>query len=289
MKLRRESRHVVDDDDGRAQVARQALQQPAVGVEPTGRPTHADHGEIMATVIQGGSPRHGSETLAQTDTASWGDIPMVNVSIKLSSLYARFDPMARDATTEAVIARVLPIVRSAKEKGFIVNFDMEQNDFRDVTFHIFRTMFLMDEFRTWDNAGIVCQAYLKSAEADLLELRDYAVERGTAFWVRLVKGAYWDYETIISAQRGHPCPVWPFKPLTDACFERCEDFLIENWMHLRPAIASHNVRSQARAQAKAKANTIASEAREAAKSKAAGERAAVFHKPNAPLHCEYGR
>ena len=155
---------------------------------------------------------------AQTDTASWGDIPMVNVSIKLSSLYARFDPMARDATTEAVIARLLPIVRSAKEKGFIVNFDMEQNDFRDVTFHIFRTMFLMDEFRTWDNAGIVCQAYLKSAEADLLELRDYAVERGTAFWVRLVKGAYWDYETIISAQRGHPCPVWPFKPLTDACF-----------------------------------------------------------------------
>ena len=97
---------------------------------------------------------------AQTDTASWGDIPMVNVSIKLSSLYARFDPMARDATTEAVIARLLPIVRSAKEKGFIVNFDMEQNDFRDVTFHIFRTMFLMDEFRTWDNAGIVCQAYL---------------------------------------------------------------------------------------------------------------------------------
>ena len=190
---------------------------------------------------------------AQIDTASWGEIPMVNVSIKLSSLYARFDPMARDATTEAVIARLLPIVRSAKEKGFIVNFDMEQNDFRDVTFHIFRTMFLMDEFRTWDNAGIVCQAYLKSAEADLLELRDYAVERGTAFWVRLVKGAYWDYETIISAQRGHPCPVWPFKPLTDACFERCEDFLIENWMHLRPAIASHNVRSQARAQAKAKA------------------------------------
>lgn len=187
----------------------------------------------------------------QTDEASWGPIPMVNVSVKLSSLYARFDPMARDATTEIVIDRLLPIVRSAKEKGFIINFDMEQNDFRDVTFHIFKTLFMMEEFRTWDNAGVVCQAYLKSAEQDLEDLRDYAISRGTPFWVRLVKGAYWDYETIISAQRGHPCPVWPHKPLTDACFERCEDFLIENWMHMRPAIASHNVRSQARAQAKA--------------------------------------
>lgn len=34
---------------------------------------------------------------------------------------------------------------------------------------------------------------------------------------------------------------------TDASFERCTDFLLENREHLRPAIASHNVRSIAHA------------------------------------------
>jgi len=48
----------------------------------------------------------------------------------------------------------------------------------------------------------------------------------------------------------------PGETVTDASFERCADFLIENWRHLRPALATHNVRSAARAQALAHAHGL---------------------------------
>jgi RHH-type proline utilization regulon transcriptional repressor/proline dehydrogenase/delta 1-pyrroline-5-carboxylate dehydrogenase len=194
---------------------------------------------------------------AQTDEAPWGAIPPVNVSVKLSSLYARFDPMAADATCEAVKERLRPILSLARENGVFVNFDMEQHDFCTITQRIFQEIFCEPEFRDWADVGIVSQAYLRRALADLHALRDWARDvRGTPVWVRLVKGAYWDYETIVSAQRGHPVPVYSLKTDTDANYEACTEFLIRNWETLRPAIASHNVRSSARAQALAAAHGL---------------------------------
>ena len=195
----------------------------------------------------------------QTDETPWGSIPKVNVSVKLSSLYARFDPMASDATAEAVKERLRPILRLARSKGAFVNFDMEQHDFSKVTERIFREIFTESEFADWADVGIVAQAYLQDAEADLRDLADWVRRdrRGMPVTVRLVKGAYWDYETIMSAQRGHPIPVWQTKAGTDACFERCTDFLLQNWQVLRPAIATHNVRSAAKAQALAESYHLA--------------------------------
>lgn len=192
----------------------------------------------------------------QLEKASYGTLPKVNVSVKLSSLYARFDPMAADATVAAVKERLRPILTLARKSGIFVNFDMEQHDFCTVTQRIFFEIFTEPEFNDWPDVGIVAQAYLKRSEADLVALRDWAKERGTPVHVRLVKGAYWDFETIIAAQRHHPVPVWEKKPLTDACFERCTEFLLDNWQHLRPAIASHNVRSSSKAQALAEAKGV---------------------------------
>lgn len=192
----------------------------------------------------------------QIEQAPWGELPRVNVSIKLSSLYARFDPMASEATARAVKERLRPILRLARECGAFVNFDMEQHDFCALTNHIFREVFEEDEFRNWPDVGIVTQAYLRQAERDLITLCDWARARGTPIWVRLVKGAYWDYETIIAAQRGHPSPAFSRKSETDANFERLTQMLIENWETLRPAIATHNVRSAARAQAVAETHGL---------------------------------
>ncbi|MDX1934810.1 MAG: proline dehydrogenase family protein [Capsulimonadales bacterium] len=183
------------------------------------------------------------------DQASFGPLPKVNVSVKLSSLYSRFDPMAADTTVEAVKERLRPILRSARRHGIFVNFDMEQRDYCGITRRIFEEVFCEEEFANWGEIGIVVQAYLRDAERQLAELRDYSLRRGVPFTIRLVKGAYWDYETIISAQRGHPVPVWQNKADTDACYERCTEFLIRNWTSLRPAFATHNVRSAAHAQA----------------------------------------
>jgi RHH-type proline utilization regulon transcriptional repressor/proline dehydrogenase/delta 1-pyrroline-5-carboxylate dehydrogenase len=71
--------------------------------------------------------------------------------------------------------------------------------------------------------------------------------------VRLVKGAYWDYETIHAEQQGWPVPVWSRKSDTDACFERVAQYLIEQTPRkageggVKLALGSHNARSIAAA------------------------------------------
>ena len=59
--------------------------------------------------------------------------------------------------------------------------------------------------------------------------------RGTPITIRLVKGAYWDYEVLHARQLGWPVPVYLDKWRSDASFERCARFLMENHERLRPA------------------------------------------------------
>src|SRR5205085_9387438 len=119
----------------------------------------------------------------------------------------------------------------------------------NTTLELFRTLFMEEEFREWPHAGIVIQAYLRDAERDLTNLIEWGRQRGTRFTVRLVKGAYWDYEKIKAAQNGWRVPVWLQKPESDANFEVCTRILLENEAIVTSAFGSHNVRSIAHAQA----------------------------------------
>ena len=188
-----------------------------------------------------------------TDTDHVGPIPRVNVSLKLSALFPRFNPADPGGTYQGVADRLRPILRLAQERGAFVNFDMEQYNYKALTLAIAKRVLTEEEFRDWPHAGLVIQAYLRDAEQDLEELRAWAEDRGTPITVRLVKGAYWDYETVTAAARGWPVPVYTRKPDSDACFERCTDFLMGCHETLRPAIASHNLRSLSHAEAAADA------------------------------------
>jgi RHH-type proline utilization regulon transcriptional repressor/proline dehydrogenase/delta 1-pyrroline-5-carboxylate dehydrogenase len=174
-------------------------------------------------------------------------IPRINVSIKLSGLYSQFDPIHPRQTSDAVRQRLRPILRAAMNRGALVNFDMEQYAFKDLTLRIFREVLEEAEFRAWGDVGIAVQAYLRDCGDDLAALARWAQARGTPVWVRLVKGAYWDYEMVIAAQNGWPAPVFTDKADTDANFETQTRFLIAHHDALRPAIATHNIRSIAAA------------------------------------------
>ncbi|HEV3384723.1 MAG TPA: L-glutamate gamma-semialdehyde dehydrogenase, partial [Gemmata sp.] len=179
-----------------------------------------------------------------------GPIPRVNVSVKLSALYSQFDPIDPQGTSGAVCARLRPILALAKRTGAFVNFDMEQHSFKDTTLRIFRDILTEPEFRAWPDVGIAIQAYLRDTEDDLQRLLDWAKNiRRCPVWIRLVKGAYWDYETVISAQNGWPVPVFTRKPESDANFEKLTEFLLANNDWLIPAFGSHNIRSIAHAMA----------------------------------------
>jgi RHH-type proline utilization regulon transcriptional repressor/proline dehydrogenase/delta 1-pyrroline-5-carboxylate dehydrogenase len=190
---------------------------------------------------------NGWPEVTQIDRDEAGPLPRVNVSVKLSALYSQFDPIDPTGTSRAVRDRLRPILRAARRHGAFVNVDMEQYAFKDTTLQIFEEVLLEDEFRDWPDVGLAVQAYLQDCGADVARLLEWVKRRGTPVWVRLVKGAYWDYETILAAQQYWPSPVWPQKWQTDANYERMTRFLMDNHRWLRPALGSHNVRSVAHA------------------------------------------
>jgi RHH-type proline utilization regulon transcriptional repressor/proline dehydrogenase/delta 1-pyrroline-5-carboxylate dehydrogenase len=179
-----------------------------------------------------------------------GPLPRVNVSVKLSALFSQFDPIDPEGTTRSVCARLRPILSLARRTGAFVNFDMEQYSFKDTTLRIFREVLTEPEFRDWPHVGIAIQAYLRDTERDLHQLLDWAKHtRKCPVWIRLVKGAYWDYETVIAAQNDWPVPVFTQKHQSDANFEKLSEFLLSNIDWLIPAFGSHNIRSIAHAMA----------------------------------------
>ncbi|MEI6240729.1 MAG: proline dehydrogenase family protein [Planctomycetia bacterium] len=174
-----------------------------------------------------------------------GPLPRVNVSLKLSALDSQFDAIDPRGTTDRVLARLRPLWRLARATGAQVHVDMEHHATKDLTLAIFKQVAAEEEFRDWPHCGIVVQAYLREAGRDLEGLAAWARQRGTPVWIRLVKGAYWDAETIHAHAAGWPVPVWQEKWRTDACFETATRYLLEHADVLRPALGSHNLRSLA--------------------------------------------
>ena len=181
----------------------------------------------------------------QIDRAELAELPRVNVSIKLSALDSQFDAIDSAGSARRVSQRLRTLLRTARQHRAFVNVDMESYPAKDLTLAIFKQILLEDEFRELTDVGIVIQCYLREAEADLQGLLDWARRRGRPVWVRLVKGAYWDYETVHARAQGWPVPVFQEKWQSDANFERLSRLVFANHEHLRPALGSHNVRSLA--------------------------------------------
>ncbi|MCC6277376.1 MAG: L-glutamate gamma-semialdehyde dehydrogenase [Oligoflexia bacterium] len=197
------------------------------------------------------------ETLSR-EAANWPEIPLidrdhlgpiskVNVSVKISSLYSQFDPITPEGTLTAIKEKLRPILRRAKELGAFVNLDMESYFHKDVTLRLFTSLLEESEFKDHNNVGIVIQAYLRDSEKDLRQLIEWAKKRTGRITVRLVKGAYWDYETVNAQQKGWPIPVYTVKAESDANYENLTRILLENDRYIKAAFGSHNVRSVAHA------------------------------------------
>ena len=177
------------------------------------------------------------------DTDDRGDLPRVNVSIKVSAMYSQLDPIAFDESVEAAAKRLLPLFKLAAERGVFLNLDMEHFDYKDLTYAVFKRVVGDPSLEGFENAGVVVQAYLRDSEADLRSLIDWAKTHKKRITIRLVKGAYWDYETIHAHQEGWEAPVWLDKADSDAQFELLSAIMLEHHSLIRSAIGSHNLRS----------------------------------------------
>ncbi len=182
--------------------------------------------ETCLAMLRGlAGPVGSAPEIALIDRDQHGPIPRVNLSLKLSSLTANFEPIHAEATIEHVARRLRPILRTARELGAYIHVDMEQYNYRALSYELFCRVLAEPEFRDWPDVGIVVQAYHADAERELHELCDWALRRGTPITIRLVKGAYWDYEVFTARRLGWPEPVYLQKWQSDAGFERRKPLL----------------------------------------------------------------
>ena len=192
----------------------------------------------------------------QIDEDENGPIPKVNVSVKVTALYSQINEAAWEDSLTAVRERLRQIFRAAIAGSVFINLDMEQYAHKDFLLQVFSDLVLEDEFRRYPHFGVVIQAYLRDASSDVDRLVKLAAQRGTPFTVRLVKGAYWDFETVLARQKGWSIPVFLNKKESDLSFEICAKKMIDAYPNVRLAIGSHNVRSIASALAYAKSKHL---------------------------------
>lgn len=189
--------------------------------------------------------------IPQLDRDADGPIPKVNVSVKMSALYSQINDKAWEETKTILKDRLRPIFKKGMDLGVFINLDMEHYAVKHLTVDVFKELINEPGLKNYPFFGCVVQAYLRDSFQDIKDLTNFARERGTPFTIRLVKGAYWDSETIEAKQRDWPIPVYTVKAESDANYENCASYLLENYKYIRAALASHNVRSLAAALVKA--------------------------------------
>ena len=172
-----------------------------------------------------------------------GEIPKVNISVKLSSLDSQILTCAWEESKNRLKNKVRILFQKAIETNTFIYIDMEQYKYKTLTLEVFKELISEKEFKNYPHFGIVIQSYLRESLDDLQGLFLLARERLVPFHIRLVKGAYWDYEWIHSEQFNWPCPVYMNKWESDHSFEVCAEQILKHYPSVRLAVGTHNIRS----------------------------------------------
>ncbi len=202
---------------------------------------------LRAIATAAGPPGWTANPLLEADAA--GPVARANLSVKVSALTPHLRALAPDRGADGARDRLRELLRLARDLDAHLHVDMESFDTRESVVRLFCEMLAEPEFADGPSAGIVLQAYLVDAPRHLEELLAFvaAHPRGVPLTVRLVKGAYWDHEIVEAAHHGWAAPVFTDRHECDRCYEALTRRLLGSFPLVRTAVASHNLRSIARA------------------------------------------
>lgn len=175
-------------------------------------------------------------------------MPKPSVSIKLSALHPRYEATQEAQVLGLLRQRCLLLIEAAREVNVDLSIDAEEADRLEISLKLFESLYRDPMTAGWDGLGLVVQGYSKRAIAIFAWLASLANVIGDRIPVRLVKGAYWDYEIKLAQQKGlSGYPVWTRKEGTDTAYLACARFLLSD--HLRgliwPQFATHNAHTLA--------------------------------------------
>lgn len=163
------------------------------------------------------------------------------ISVKLSALHPRFEPMSHDRVMTELVPRLIDLARHARAYDLNFTIDAEEADRLELSLEVIATTFRDTSLKDWDGFGLAIQAYQKRAEAVIDTINDLLQALNRRMMVRLVKGAYWDTEIKRAQERGlDDYPVFTRKAMTDLNYITCAQKLLALRPRLFPQFATHN-------------------------------------------------
>ncbi len=163
------------------------------------------------------------------------------ISVKLSALHPRYEPLSRDRVLDELVPKLLELAQLAKQHELNFTVDAEEADRLELSLDVIAAVLRDSSLAGWDGFGLAIQSYQKRASAVIDWIADVADTLDRRLMVRLVKGAYWDTEIKRAQERGlADYPVFTRKAMTDLCYLDCMRKLLAARPRLYPQFATHN-------------------------------------------------
>ena len=165
------------------------------------------------------------------------------ISIKLSALFARYEDAQRERVLSELVPRVWQLIEPAARANLNLTIDAEESDRLELSLDVLDRLAarIAREFPHWGGFGLAVQAYQTRALEVVDEVAHIARRHRLRLMVRLVKGAYWDFEIKRAQELGLPgYPVYTHKHHTDLAYLACARALIGHAEVIYPQFATHN-------------------------------------------------
>ena len=163
------------------------------------------------------------------------------ISVKLSALHPRYEPLSRPRVLAELAPKVAELARVAKRHDLNFTIDAEEADRLELSLDIVDLLLTDPSLAEWDGFGLAVQAYQKRALAVIDYVAAAARGHNRRLMLRLVKGAYWDTEIKRAQERGLPdYPVFSRKAMTDLNYLACAKKLLGMRDVVYPQFATHN-------------------------------------------------
>ena len=165
-----------------------------------------------------------------------------SISVKLSALYPRYEVAQRKDARRVLTEKLLELSQLAMKSGIALSVDAEEADRLELSLDILGDVFAHPSLEGWNGLGIVVQAYAKRTPFVIDWLVETALQAKRRWYVRLVKGAYWDAEVKKAQELGlSGYPVFTRKPNTDVSYLACARRLFNAGSEfIYPQFATHN-------------------------------------------------
>ncbi|MCL4066835.1 bifunctional proline dehydrogenase/L-glutamate gamma-semialdehyde dehydrogenase PutA [Pseudomonas sp. GX19020] len=168
------------------------------------------------------------------------------VSVKLSAIHPRYEVAHEARVMDELVPRLRALAGLAKSAGIGLNVDAEEADRLDLSLKVIAATLEDPSLAGWDGFGVVVQAYGRRCGAAIDVLYDLATRLNRRIMVRLVKGAYWDYEIKRAQVMGlESFPVFTRKQATDVSYISNAQKLLGMTDRIYPQFAGHNAHTVA--------------------------------------------